>query len=371
MKKFGATANTDGSAGEEHHRWSVNRAGQQTQRRHGTYAFQSAHRDKESTFIGRAYNFVRHHCPTDKRHLYTTTARQRDNLKTGNVGQSNGSYKLLGRYRAVATPVTNNTKKDGLFRYQIEWAQQSKTYANVQISPSLEYALSATSSQRLFEDQFAIEGYTELRVPSPAGNTICRATELFNGRERYDWALMRDESGAQYVGQIIGFFKHLTPGYPTEEHYVAGAKRAGIHPDDAETKEEKEKRRKLLKEHARKIREEELRDDTIYVAFRPGAKTVGDPDDEASLSLTDQIITRFQLVLNARSIYFLPISSILKPLIVVRDFGANDSRTFLHILPQHKWSDVFRRWIEKNMDQEERAVIRELRNTQEPVGVDV
>ncbi|EJK64977.1 hypothetical protein THAOC_14230 [Thalassiosira oceanica] len=49
--------------------------------------------------------------------------------------------------------------------------------------------------------------------------------------------------------------------------------------------------------------------------------------------------------------YILPATSIKMPLVVVRDFGAKDSVSYLHCLAEHKWGQIFSRSIKSFMDE--------------------
>ena len=62
------------------------------------------------------------------------------------------------------------------------------------------------------------------------------------------------------------------------------------------------------------------------------------------------MVTPFQLTDND-AMYILPATAIEMPLFVVRDFGAESRRHYLHCLPRTKWPGLFTLKIKKLMAQ--------------------
>ena len=59
----------------------------------------------------------------------------------------------------------------------------------------------------------------------------------------------------------------------------------------------------------------------------------------------------FPIFMSDDQVYILPITSIKQPLIVVRNFSAHDSVSYLHCLPSHKWPQLFTNLIRSIMTQ--------------------
>ena len=59
-------------------------------------------------------------------------------------------------------------------------------------------------------------------------------------------------------------------------------------------------------------------------------------------------------------VYILPVACIVRPLIVVRDFGSKVS--FLHVLAKKYWRAIFKKWIEHFMKKSEQKDRRGKRN---------
>jgi len=52
--------------------------------------------------------------------------------------------------------------------------------------------------------------------------------------------------------------------------------------------------------------------------------------------------------------FIIPVSKIIRPLLVVRDFGTKNSLQYINCLPQYKWERLFTRLIERLMEERER-----------------
>ena len=57
-----------------------------------------------------------------------------------------------------------------------------------------------------------------------------------------------------------------------------------------------------------------------------------------------EIVMPFQ-VEDTDKVYILPVACIVRPLIVVRNFGSNDTVSFLHVLAKKYWGAIFKKWI--------------------------
>ena len=314
MRKFGGSCNFDSSCGEEHHRIAVNMAGEQTQRRPASFTYQTSLRDAERSLIHFAYSFIRHLCPKDTRHLYTYSTREMDKYKTGEV---TGNVTLIGKYRMVGKAVHEDRPTLNETQFSHSWCDKAKTMQSLQLSQDLLHGLASYTQQDAinYHDEYFVDGYTEVRVPSLGGNTIYRAIESYRGDKRYDWGLLVDPQNFSYIVQCCGFFKYTTPGFPTY---------------------------KLVKmdgHSVQHIKENQIRDDTLYVACR--ASTGSYTFDKLSKS----IVTPFKLK-SDDTVYIFPASCLKMSLCVVRNFGAQDSISYHNILPQNHWHLIFKSKIQ-------------------------
>ena len=318
MRKFGGSCNFDSSCGEEHHRIAVNMAGEQTQRRPASFTYQTSLRDAERSLIHLVYSFIRHMCPEDKRHLYTYSTREMDKYKTGEVTDN---VTLIGKYRMVCKAIHEDRARLMETRFSHSWCDKAKRMEALPLSQDLLHGLASYTQQDAisYDDEYFVDGYTEVRVPSLGGNTIYRALESYRGDKRYDWGLLVDPQNVSYIVQCCGFFQYTTPGFPTY---------------------------KLVKmdgHTVKHIKDNQLRDDTLYVACR--ASTVSFTFDKLSKS----IVTPFKLK-SDDTVYIFPAACLKMSLCVVRDFGSRDSISYHNILPQNHWHLIFKSKIEYFMN---------------------
>ena len=325
MRKFGSTANFDSSPGEEHHRDAVNKTGRQTQRRASSFATQTLQRDSENAIIRTAFRFIRDECPEDKRHLYEKSSRQVDKLISGDA--SSNPIKTQGRYNLYCSPIKEKKRSRLPTEFSVEWADRKKKIMGIELHQSLYHGIASYSEQKHinYRADYTLEGYTSLTVQSEGGNIIYRAAEEFQGVRRYDWALIRDEGKegpVSYIGQLYGFVRYTTPGYPTHKLVQID----GLSPEQ--------------------IKDEKLTDDTLYCVLR-GSNDYFSEDD-----LGKSIVTPFEMQKEAK-VYILPASSIVRPLIVARNFGSKASTSYVHVLAKKYWNAIFVQFIEKFMSARE------------------
>lgn len=154
-------------------------------------------------------------------------------------------------------------------------------------------------------------------------------SESFHGIKRSDWALMNEHDPTDdgyeesfYIGQLVGIFKFKSPGFPTPE---------------------------LIKEFDggdalrinRVIYDRQSVDKQLYVAVRPSK------DFFTRDQLSSKIGTKFDLGNVGHEVYLVAATCIKDSVIVVPNFGASDSSSFIHISPTKHWQTVFRNKIEE------------------------
>ena len=186
------------------------------------------------------------------------------------------------------------------------------------LSPNLLHAISSHATKSKHASDYQIEGCTEIRLHSQGETVIYRCTEEYRSREWYDFALIEDPAGSTYIGQLLGFFRYTTPGFPSPK----------LVDDD--------------KIDPVEIVSQGMTDDTIYVGIRASA------DFFSVEELESQMITPFMLT-QQDDLYILPVECIQMPLLVARDIGGDQDISYLHMLPETKWALLFTQLIKQLM----------------------
>ena len=324
--KYGSSRVYDTAFGENHHKITANQAGERTQRRQSTFTLQTSVRNGEREVIENSFRLVESDCPKWKRHRYDKSSVEKSLLMTGDVSSCQAPLNLRGEYRSWATFRTDSNGRSA-FTFNVVWKQRAKMSVGVGLNQFLINSLCtycglpAISYQR----DFIIDGFTELGVPSPGGTTIFRVSESFYGIQRNDWALM-NESGPDhplyeqnyYIAQIVGIFRFRTPGFPTPKSIMSFEDEGG----GALTIN-------------KKIWDQQTVDQELYVAVRPSKEFFRQSD------LQEQIGMRFELEGVGEQVLITPASAIRDSLIVVPDFGATNSASYINILPQKHWGGIF------------------------------
>ena len=336
MEKYGAARNFDGGPGEEHHKWAAKLAGEQTQRRVSSFAYQCACRDAERTFINKVYQYVRHLCPVIKRNLYTNTQAECNSVVRGDVSTATDTLEI-GEYSLT---IANNPSGEEYQQsdFTVRWKDKVSERLCTPVSDDLKQALVKYTQQEhiMYFGPIHLQGYTELRVETDVGNTTYRASESYRGVTRNDWALMEDPvTKRTYIGQITAFVRYRTPGYPTYKLVDL----------DGYSKED--------------IATQRMVDDTLYVVFRASSDYYTEDETEKMSekytleretknvhSLSDYIVTPFNMEISDSS-YIFPVDCMKKALTVVTDYGSHNSASHLHVLHEHEWGAVFRDHLEE------------------------
>lgn len=235
---------------------------------------------------------------------------------------------MAGAYALTMDPPKGNSGKRS---FTHTWSWSKKNILGVPLHKHLLYSLSKNADKVGWrKEPINYSGFTELRVSSPGGNTVYRASESYYGGPWYDWALIEDPLTAKhYIGRLLGFVRYREPGYPTYKL------------TDLEELERED------------IIERKLADETTYAIILPSVKYVVSAPSKKSDEITihDALCTRFQLQKEDDAMFF-PITCIKKPLMVVSDFAAKNSRTYIHVLPQREWSNLFRYKIDELKEKE-------------------
>ena len=156
---------------------------------------------------------------------------------------------------------------------------------------------------------YTVRCYTELRIPTHQEynkNLIYRASPDYQGSPWYDWALVKDKYGGKsYIGQIVGFFQYLT----------GGIRMVLYHLEDTEPADGR-------------------LDTTLYIVLQ-WLQHCYTKDD-----LERKMITPFSM-LHVPKPYVLPISRLLRPLIVISNWGDYYTWKNLAVMPYHNWGCLF------------------------------
>ena len=128
---------------------------------------------------------------------------------------------------------------------------------------------------------------------------------------------------ATYIGKILGFFRYNTPGVPTP--YLV----------------------EKLGTTSENIQLDRTQNDTLYVAVRASTENYSEEE------LDGTMFTPFS-VQEGDTGFIIPVSKIIQPLLVVRDFGTKNSLQYINCLPQQKWGSLFTRLIKQLMEEREK-----------------
>jgi hypothetical protein len=308
MEKYGVGANFTGSHGERFLKDAVKKLASGTQRRNNTFTNQISALHGMEKIINLAHSYVRHMCPQEKKHEYVATSSERRGTMGGNSTPETvmiGKYDLYGTWRGT-------TAVD----YSINWLDRKKTVLQVKLHNRMYHALESWGiSEQHFED-FECVGYTEARVTTGCDTVYYRASEDFQGGPWYSWALLEDPvHKSTYIGQIVGFFRMVTPNYPTF------------------------KRLKMDRNTMEEVASMSSPDDTLYVV------AVCSEEYFSEEKLDKSLVTEFKMEAEDKT-YIFPITAIRKPLIVINNFGSETVLDYLHVLPKVKWAPLFRNLIE-------------------------
>ena len=311
MRKYGSARNFTTEQGERKHKESVKKNGNQTQRRPASFTLQCGQRDGERAIIDYAHKYVRHQCPPDDRHTYDICSIRSQSV-TGEVFLEDTS--LTGRYEATC-PVPTSA---GNLHFELRWNSSRRTVAGIELNKHFLHCLTSWALSQNWQDNYEIEGYTELKVSSTDGNTFYRCSGHFHGGPWYDWAFIQDPNtpSQTYVGMILGFFKYKTPGFPSYRHII------------------------MEQSDPAALKTNNTPDNTIYAVVLASNK-------EISLNtLEKSMVTKFR-VTNGDDAYMIPIECIKRPLVIVKNYGSKKSTDYLHVLPEHKWAQIFSNKIEE------------------------
>jgi len=324
MRKYGSGTNNHGGPGEEHHRENVKKSGENTQKRPTSYTCQVSQRTGESNIISYVHRFVEHSCvPTKKK-------RRDDNYSNGGTERvlKTDECATLGEVD-IYFPDPMNRGRTGRqsggkdTKYSFMWKDSKKNKLKIKPDARLIHSLAAHaqstragSAVQNITMAYSVKCYTEIRIPSDQGinrNEIFRASPSYRGSPWFDWALIRDPTFIHnngydeglYIGKVLGFFKYQTPGlltpwYKQTETNIS----TGI-------------------------------DETLYCAIHAADGFVKMAD------LDGHLIMPFNMM-NETKVYIIPVSNILRPMIVVSNWGDLSAKKKMAIMPMHKWGQIFR-----------------------------
>ena len=97
------------------------------------------------------------------------------------------------------------------------------------------------------------------------------------------------------------------------------------------------------------IRLDLARDDTLYTVVRASTENYAEEE------LDRTMFTPFSMQKGDKG-FIIPASKIIRPLLVVRDFGTKNSLQYINCLPQQKWGRLFTLLIKQVMMEERERV---------------
>ena len=323
MRKLGSSINFDTSTCEEQHKVRVTRPGKQTQRRHNNFVGQVLQRNSERDVVDMVCMLISDELTPMNRNYYVHDTVDTNSIKGSLDISSTDEEEIvpMGQYTLWSKECDHNNKtnRNQVSDFALCWNAQSKNRGQISIHAGIRQGLIGWARHIKYKGTYKVTGYTSVTVKERNGNITYRATEFIHNKKRYDWALVRDpKTGSHFIGQMFGFFRYATPGFPTYKL---------VNIDKLEVDE---------------IKERGLIDDTLYVALWGSATYI---EEE---TLLQHIATRFEMEKKA-PVYVLPASTIVRPLAVVPEFGAKHSTSFINVLPKKDWSRIFKSLIEELM----------------------
>lgn len=339
MIKFGSSSVFSGDSGEEHHKRLTKYPGQNTQRRLSLFVDQVSKRVDEQFVIDYCHEQVEKACPVRSRFNRTTPSQYYSNTPDEMIGNcACAAYvELRGRYTLVfkeATTRNAHKKVERNLDYVLYFQDPKKNIDSVmdlyQIDESLTHTLSSVAIANGYTGQFFLNGYTEARVhaPSGTGSTIYHCTPNMRGQAWYDWAFIEwpevlenpgvgAVSGRKCIGRIHGFFTMETKSFPT-------LKRTKID--------------KLTKEQ---LMTNTVKDETVYAVVSTNMDWISMED------LEKKFVVPFTMQEGITGMYVMPISAIVNPVTVVKDYSQDKSTRFLAVLPKRRWHRYFHHFIQQ------------------------
>ena len=235
--KFGCARVYHGSAGEKNHKWFVKRMGMLTQCRLESFAWQVAMNYFDYELFKLAYRSVEKHCRRERIiHEYendkTTEGNQyydefehcdEINHQEGEIDPSfarSENVDTRGQYSMVV-----HIEKGTNITHDIKWLDENRNILKTKPSPMIPYAIGYHHAARSREfklrrdhQSVEVECYTQATVPCKSGDNLksvlFRCTPDLNGREWYDFALVKFPSTREHVhdftcaARIMGFFRY-------------------------------------------------------------------------------------------------------------------------------------------------------------------
>ena len=200
------------------------------------------------------------------------------------------------------------------------WDNRDKHRQGTGIWNTLKFSLSRYATSNGWTGSFKINGWTVLKKRDSAtgGMVKYRADPWFMGRRWQDWGLIDFQNVGTCPGQILGFVRFLTKGFPS--------------PILLKTVQNGKMKESKMKETV---------DKRVYIVVRCAEKSLHE------MNYGKDFITKFKL-LKDKGIWILPAEALLGPLLVVPDISTNPINTFkqdegqwLIVPPMRVWGDWF------------------------------
>jgi len=222
-----------------------------------------------------------------------------------------------GKYE-LTIPSSANVNKTNTWK--TVWDNRDKHRQGTGIWNTLKFSLSRYATSNGWTGSFKINGWTVLKKRDSAtgGMVKYRADPWFMGRRWQDWGLIDFQNVGTCPGQILGFVRFLTKGFPS--------------PILLKTVQNGKMNESKMKETV---------DKRVYIVVRCAEKSLHE------MNYGKDFITKFKL-LKDKGIWILPAEALLGPLLVVPDISTNPINTFkqdegqwLIVPPMRVWGDWF------------------------------
>lgn len=303
VSRFGPTSIWTTEHGEKFHQTSVGANGDLTQQRSGSFNHQVSQNDCERNVVNHSYNVFGQSFPkyrTSAEGRYDLTSAERHLQFDGKINTLS-RIETLGKFTLMCTPAVGQMLS---YDAMHKWEDPKKNILKIGVSQELIMGIQSIANVTGYEQPFHCSCYTELRHHHTGGCTIYRASESFYDSPWYDWALVDnpDDDQPPFIALIHGFVQ-FPPSFPSPRE-----------------------------------NESEHNVDSLYMAVSASEETFTEQ------ALFSNMLTKFGLTRDG-GVYVLPVTSIICPLAVVRDFGASSIRRHICVTPMRKWGDIFSNYI--------------------------
>ena len=290
VQQFGKAKNFCGQVGERVLKTVVKNHAQQTQRRVNVFASQCADRQFEASIYHYAY--------ADLQHLHFGRSHFKQNHSATDTTECRGKHSIL----------FSKADYHGRGNVEIKWADKTRTCRS--IHDIVHFALRSHASANGWKDNFAVEGYTSVRIliRERDDKILFHANPSLYGADRYHFCMVHFSDGngdkKHCPARILSFVRFTTKDFPTPNCPIGNE---NMH---------------------------ERNDDTVYAVIHTASNYLSWEE------IAHKFICGFSLGDPSTCVYIVDVCSITDPLFVCRNYGKSGQH-YLCSLPYRQWGKYF------------------------------